>query len=181
MEHAVNANRKTGINAECADNTLPFEQFYAECYSSIYGFILLRVRHAETAEDLTADTFLRAQRRWPPRNVRRTSLLAWLFQIARHLVIDYHRVLGRRPALSLDDADASDSRHDPGDTANLEKMRIEMAFHRLSERDQTVLRYRLAGLTNKEIAAMMDQDEGTAAMTCLRALQRLRTILEEDL
>lgn len=180
MEDVVNSNRHTGTTATCGDNTLPFEQFYARTYESIYKFILNRVHHAETAEDLTADTFLKAQRGWPPRHLSRMSLLAWLFQIARHLVIDHHRALERRPTLALDETDASDSTHDPGDAKHLEKLRVEMAFQQLSERDQTVLRYRLAGLSNKEVAQALEQDEGAAAMACLRALQHLRQILEEE-
>ncbi len=55
-----------------------------------------------------------------------------------------------------------------------EQTAVRLVFAALSERDQQVLALRMAGLTNREIAATLGVSEDAAAMACFRALQRLK-------
>ena len=155
-----------------------FEMLYTECFRGVYGYIAARVQDSQTAEDLTSETFLRAWRRWPPRKVTGNVPKAWVFQIARNLVIDHYRATSRRPTVPLDEANAHNPREIPGENGHLGAIALQMALATLSPRDQDVLSLRLAGLSNREIGSVLDLSEAAAGMACLRALRRLREKLE---
>src|SRR5258708_6291322 len=66
-----------------------FEQAYTSYADKIYRFLYWQTRDQALAEDLTGEAFSRA---WRSRErFRDGSLQAWLFQIARNLLIDYRR------------------------------------------------------------------------------------------
>jgi RNA polymerase sigma-70 factor (ECF subfamily) len=151
---------------------------YAECFRGVYGYIAARVQDTQTAEDLTSETFLRAWRRWPPRQVTGNVPKAWVFQIARNLVIDHYRASSRRQTVPLDEVNAPDVRGIPGESGHLESIAVQIALTSLSPRDQDVLTLRMVGLSNREIGSVLDLSEAAAGMACLRALRRLRERLE---
>jgi RNA polymerase sigma-70 factor (ECF subfamily) len=153
---------------------LRFETLYDECFRGLYRYVFARVQDAATAEDLTADVFCKAWRKWPPRKTNGSVPRAWLFRIARNLVVDHYRVEGRRPLEDLDEAEVRDRRPNPGGDEHLSVLAVRTAMGSLSTRDQDVLSLRLAGLSNKEIASVLKIDKGAAGMACLRALKRLR-------
>jgi RNA polymerase sigma-70 factor (ECF subfamily) len=151
---------------------------YAECFRGVYGYIAARVQDSQTAEDLTSETFLRAWRRWPPRKVTSNVPRAWVFQIARNLVIDHYRASNRRQTVPLDEGNAYSPREIPGENGHLRAIALQMTIATLSPRDQDVLTLRLAGLSNREIGSVLNLSEAAAGMACLRALRRLREKLE---
>jgi RNA polymerase sigma-70 factor (ECF subfamily) len=103
---------------------------------------------------------------------------AWLFQIARNLVIDHYRASSRRRTVPLDEEQASNPGEIPGRSGHLAVVAAQTALATLSQRDQDVLSLRLAGLSNREIGSVLDLSEAAAGMACLRALRRLREKLE---
>ena len=151
---------------------------YSDCFRGVYGYIAARVQDPQTAEDLTSETFLRAWRRWPPRKVTGSVPRAWVFQIARNLVIDHYRASARRQTVPLAEAQAGNPRAFPGQNGHLGALAIQTTLATLSSRDQDVLSLRLAGLSNREIGSVLDLSEAAAGMACLRALRRLREKLE---
>jgi RNA polymerase sigma-70 factor (ECF subfamily) len=155
-----------------------FGMLYSDCFRGVYGYIAARVQDPQTAEDLTSETFLRAWRRWPPRKVTGSVPRAWVFQIARNLVIDHYRASARRQTVPLDEAQAGNPRDIPGENGHLGAIAIEATLATLSARDQDVLSLRMAGLSNREIGSVLDLSEAAAGMACLRALRRLREKLE---
>jgi RNA polymerase sigma-70 factor (ECF subfamily) len=155
-----------------------FEALYDECFPGVYRYVFARVQDRATAEDLTADAFFKAWRKWPPRKLNGGAPRAWLFRIARNLLIDHYRAEGRRPVEDLDEAEVRDRRPNPGGDDHLSVLAVRTALASLSTRDQDVLSLRLAGLTNKDIAAVLKIDKGAAGMACLRALKRLRKRVE---
>lgn len=151
---------------------------YAECFRGVYGYIAARVQDSQTAEDLTSEAFLRAWHRWPPQKTTGNVPKAWVFQIARNLVIDHYRAASRRQTVPLDESTAYNLQEIPGENAHLSAIALHMALATLSSRDQDVLSLRLAGLSNREIGSVLDLSEAAAGMACLRALRRLREKLE---
>jgi RNA polymerase sigma-70 factor, ECF subfamily len=154
-----------------------FEGLYVESFRGVYGYIAARVQDAQTAEDLTSETFLRAWRHWPPRTTAGLVPQAWLFTIARNLVIDHYRAAGRQQAVSLDEAQVPSSRLSPGEDGHLEHLAMRTALTMLSPHDQDVLALRLAGVSNREMGLILNLSEAAAGMACLRALRRLQARL----
>jgi RNA polymerase sigma-70 factor (ECF subfamily) len=151
---------------------------YSDCFRGVYGYIAARVQDPQAAEDLTSETFLRAWRRWPPRKVTGSVSRAWVFQIARNLVIDHYRASARRQTVPLDEEQAHNPHEFPGENGHLGAIAIQATLATLSARDQDVLSLRMAGLSNREIGSVLDLSEAAAGMACLRALRRLREKLE---
>ena len=156
-----------------------FTQLYLDCFQPVYRFLVVRVRDSDLAEDLTAETFLRARRSWPPRELNGHAPKAWLFQIARNLLLDHVRQQERHPQVALADEEPEPEQNNPGSGRNADTLSVKMAFARLSEPDQQVLSLRLAGLSNTDIATTLEINEGAAAMACLRAIQRLQKLVGE--
>jgi RNA polymerase sigma-70 factor (ECF subfamily) len=171
----MTSSRGQGANSPDLD---VFRTLYAECFRGIYGYVAARLSDGQTAEDLTAETFLRAWRAWPPRQLTGHVPRAWLFQIARNLVIDYHRASGRRQIEPLDETTAHNPQGIPGEDEHLDSIDLHTSLATLSSRDQDVLALRLAGLSNRQIGIVLDLSEAAAGMACLRALRRLGRKLE---
>jgi RNA polymerase sigma-70 factor (ECF subfamily) len=142
--------------------------------------------HAEDAEDLTQETFLRALGAaggFTPRG----RVGAWLRTILRNAFLDHRRRRRRRAETPWEDAPtASLASTRPGPDATWEshrrQARLDAALRRLAppERLAFVLS-EIDGLSYREIAAICDCAEGTVASRKHAAVSRLRRWLKEDL
>lgn len=146
----------------------------------VHRFIQLRVREPADAEDLLQGVFLKVLQSLPRYQERGLPFAAWLFQIARNAIIDYGRT--SHPLASLDAAT-----HQPGggdDPADLvalagERERLRATLDRLPADQRDVLIYRyFAGLSTREIGALMGRREGSVRTLQFRALAALRQAYE---
>ena len=79
-----------------------FAVLYDRYYPRIAGYILRRVGHAQDAQDITADVFLKAMKALPGFQWREaSSFSAWIYRIASHETDSYFRRRKHR-ILSLD-------------------------------------------------------------------------------
>lgn len=103
---------------------------------------------------------------------------AWLFTIARHVVVDRHRRRGRRPRVDdgfeLDDLVDDDGRADDG---VIDRLLVERLLDLLppAERDAIVLHH-LGGLPVAEVAAVLEVPEGTVRSRLHRGRTRARAL-----
>lgn len=144
----------------------------------LYRYALSRLGSAEDAEDLVGQVFEAAWESAHRYEDRGLAPRAWLFGIARNLVLMRRRGLFRKPpplALEAFDQPHSDSGMDasmidlaaairslPGDLAEVVTLRF------------------LHGLTAPETAAVLDVPLSTVKGRQLRALERLRNALGDD-
>src|SRR5215212_7212393 len=80
---------------------------YRSYAGELYGFALNALGDRGTAEEVVQEVFTRAWRHADAYDPTRGSVRTWLYQIARHAIIDTRRRASVRPALSL---------HAPGET-----------------------------------------------------------------
>ncbi|PSO10847.1 MULTISPECIES: RNA polymerase sigma factor [unclassified Sphingobium] len=141
-----------------------------------------RVAHKGDAEDLAQDVWVRASAYTdgPVRNVR-----AWLFRIARNLIID-HRRKAARAAEFVADPDAmdhiADERENPEAAAlNREELRrIDALLAAMPERPRQVFRmHRLEGLGFAEIGRRLGLKRQTVHDYMMRALLALQLAAED--
>jgi RNA polymerase sigma-70 factor (ECF subfamily) len=120
------------------------------------------------SEDLLQETFVRALER-PERVSDAHSPRAWLYGIARHVVLDSLRRRSRNLELTIDPPAPDRSEQDP----RLETIKAAMA--KLPADQHEVLRLRLeAELSYEEIASALDIPVGTVRSRLHYAVRKLR-------
>lgn len=69
---------------------MEMEQLYREHSDRVYSYIYFLVRHRESAEDLTQETFYKVYKGLDTFN-KQASTATWLLKIARNVTYDYFR------------------------------------------------------------------------------------------
>lgn len=156
----------------------------------LYGFLVCQLRDRARAEDVYAETFMRAWRGLG-RYRERGRFKAWLFTIAHRLCLDDAEREGRRRADSLDDPQGMDetlAERTPGREPGPERLaasataqkRIEAALAGLPEEQRQVFLMReRGGLSFAEIADALDCPLSTALARMRYAVTKLRKELED--
>lgn len=131
----------------------------------------------EEADDLTAETFMRAWKARERFSGSEDAAVGWLLQIARRLVIDsYRRQTVRGPVDGLDELTVAASDSSPEEQAlQSEQRRILWALLRslpIEQKEMLVLRYLLGWRVN-QIADHMGLNENTVSVTIRRTLTHL--------
>jgi len=85
-----------------AGDSKAFGILYDAYVERIYRFVFFRVADEQTAEDITAQVFLRAWEKLGRYRIGNSPFLAWLYTIARNAVIDHYRT--RKTVVSLEEA-----------------------------------------------------------------------------
>jgi len=158
-----------------------FGKIYDQCINKIYRFIFLKVNSEEIAQDLCSETFLRGWESYK-NNPKIENPSAFLYRIARNLVIDYYREKGRTNFVSPEIVPIADP--SPGIeekaalNSDLDQVKAVLADLKREYQDVIIYRY-LDELSIPEIAKIMEKSEGTVRVTLHRALRALRTIVNE--
>ncbi|MGI8780953.1 MAG: sigma-70 family RNA polymerase sigma factor [Solirubrobacteraceae bacterium] len=145
----------------------------------LYGFALNALGDRGAAEEIVQEVFVRAWRHAGRYDPGRAAVRTWLYQIARHAIIDARRRASVRPGLPL---------HEPSEDADggtsLEQAmlgwQVAAALERLTpEHRQMVRMAQFRGLTMREIAEHTGLPLGTVKSRTWYALRSLRLVLEE--
>jgi RNA polymerase sigma-70 factor, ECF subfamily len=166
---------RAGEPAACAD-------LVHEHYQRIYRFLVHLTRNVHEAEDLTQETFAAA---W--QGVKafegRATLGTWLHRIAYTKFIDAHRAAERDRGMHERYAKPKAFASDPLDSvmADDEARRLYEALYELGDSERTVLAlHYLQGLSYSEMASVLDEPAGTVKWRTSIALDRLRTLLRDE-
>jgi RNA polymerase sigma-70 factor (ECF subfamily) len=144
----------------------------------VYAYVAYRVGDGADAEDVTSEVFENALRYRSSYDPAKGEPIAWLLGIARRCVAS---ALAARPAHVAELAESAA----PGDLAEqaVERLALNEAFSRLSERDQELIALRYgADMKASQIAWMLEIPTTNAAEVAVhRAVARLREeLLRED-
>lgn len=155
-----------------------FGELYDRYFPRVYGYVRRRVGRTQDAEDLVAETFLKAVAAIEGFAWRHhASFAAWLFRIAHNLVANFRQRQRPRDVYPLDLIEQRPSEaHSPEETALRREQAEELhrLLHLLPPRRQEIVALRFfGGLRNREIAAVLDLDERTVAAHLSRGLADL--------
>ncbi len=156
---------------------------YERYRSSVFSYIFFRVSDQESAEDLTAEVFVRMLMKLDTYVHKARPILAWLYTIARNLVIDHYRDNGKLRTMPLDEALAAD---DNGQPAKIAQQRLDheclaRAIEQLTEEQRQVIMLKfIDGRENDEVAEIMGKNERAIRSLQHRALVALQKQLEQD-
>ena len=173
------------MSGGAADAEDDFNRLYEEHCRTVHAYLLGRTGDREAARDLLQEVFLRAWRRagaWrdlPPDRQR-----AWVFAVARNLVIDAHRsrvtadatraALERTAAAVVPAAEGPEARAEVAERLAL----LDRAIRRLPEKLRVVLSLHVAGgLTSAEVGELLGEPAGTVRYQLSQARRRLAAAL----
>jgi RNA polymerase sigma-70 factor (ECF subfamily) len=140
----------------------------------VYAYVAYRVGDGPDAEDLTSETFERALRYRESYDPRKGEPAAWLIGIARRCIE------GRPPRLELAIDPPEQSGTDDLEEQTVRRLALSAAVDRLEERDRELIALRYgADLTARQIAELLELRTNAVEVALHRALNRLRTSLEE--
>lgn len=165
-----------------------FGELYDHYAPKIYRYVYFRVSTVPQAEDLTAEVFLKTWefiQRQSSDAAPIANFRAFIYRLARNVVIDFYRDRARREHTMNDEqltevaepeerglmavaVRSSDMRH------------IERALGKLKDeyREVVILRY-IEGLATADIARVLDKTKGAVRVTLHRALDALREEMEQ--
>jgi RNA polymerase sigma-70 factor (ECF subfamily) len=185
MEQQSALQSVRGAKAGFAEEAVP-------CMDSVFRFALrLTAGHAEAAEDLVQETYLRAYRSWETYRPG-TNCRSWLFTICRHAFLRHAETQARNPGaqatelspqaesfasvLYFDDVRAADPERAFYDS--FVDAEVMAALDRLpSEFREAVVLADLEGLPYDEIAAVLRVPKGTVKSRIFRG----RRLLQQEL
>lgn len=147
---------------------------YNEFADDIYRWLFVHVRDVALAEDLTADTFLKAWKNFD--SFDRKHPRGWLYAIARNTLTDHWR---KKKPLALDEtievADEDAPSNEEVLDIKIEAKRAAKAIAQLPDDMKSVVTLRfMQGYSAKQTAEALDISEANVRVIQFRALKRLR-------
>lgn len=156
-----------------------FGRIYELFFSKIYRFIYFSLGDKELSEDLAQNTFLRCWRSLQSFSDTKGSFQAFLFTIARNILIDWYR---KKKEVSLEKVE------DPASLENIESEAVKKeekeivwnALLRLKEFEKQVviLRY-FEELSFADIAKIVGKKETAVRVKLHRTLKKMKHYLEK--
>lgn len=159
-----------------------FSMLYEEHFDKVFRYMALRVKDRSEAEDMAQQVFVKSFEALPSFKWRGAPFGAWLFSIARNLVVDRGRKAGKQPMTSIDDVVILSNEN----LENIVETKMEMekvveASKRLtpSQREVVALRFG-AEMSIAETAKIMGKNEGAIKALQHSAVGALRRLLVQE-
>lgn len=144
----------------------------------LYVFAYRRLRDTQAAEEVVQDTLVRAWRARDRYDEDRGPVSAWLFAIARNLIIDHVRSRDARPEQSVLPAGLTEPVNEID--RMLETWQVADALSGLSvAHREAIVACHYRGHTVAEAAALLGVPDGTIKSRLYYGLRALRLRLEE--
>lgn len=155
-----------------------FESLYHKEWRPVLNYLRFRIGHAE-AQDLCGEVFMRAWARRSGFRGDEEKAAAWLWTIARNAAVDWHRHARSRPIAATPIEAATEPESAAARSMDLE--RVRRAARTLHARDREIIALRFgAGLTNRDVGALLGMTESNVGVRLHRALHRLRRALDSE-
>lgn len=157
-------------------------ELYTRHYASIFRYLYYRTGDVQTAEDLTAEVFLKMVRALPSYRPGNVPFQAWLYQIARNLAIDHYRRFRNYELVELDEnMDSSDPDMDQMIDYHFTSEDLVEGLKKIEEtqRDVILLRF-VEGLAISETAVVLHKSIDAIKGLQRRGLQALKILLDHQ-
>lgn len=153
-------------------------------FARVYNYARYRCEDDDTADDLTAQIFERLLTKISGYSSKRGVFEAWLFTLARNVVVDHHRVRKLKnflPWENVEHLSANDISPEDHTIRNDFECQLLAALPKLNgrERDLLGMKYALE-LDNRQISKLAGLSEGNVAVILHRATEHLRSLLDSS-
>ena len=155
---------------------------YEEYYDRIACYAYACIRDKKEAEDIAGEVFLKALESLWTYQERGVRMQAWLFKIARNLVVDRIRKLERQKVVPIDTVEVMDETDLETNTEmNIELEKVAVAMQGLTDKQREVLRLRFFGeLTSQEVGSLLHKSDNAVRQMQWAALEKLKQLLSEN-
>jgi RNA polymerase sigma-70 factor (ECF subfamily) len=156
---------------------------YDTHYRAIYNYIYYRVSDSQTAEDLSAEVFIRMINKLPGYVDRGRPFLAWLYTIARNMVIDHHRVEEKKVEVQIKEEVLEDRVLNPDQQVQVRQTEdcFRNVLSLLPESQRQLLVYRfINGFSTPKIIQLLNKSDRAVRSLQHRALRSLEQKLAEE-
>ena len=159
-----------------------FSQIYDAYVEKIYRFVFLKVNSQDIAQDICSETFLRAWNVFKDENRKIENPQAFLYQIARNLVIDHYREKGRSQVVSAEYASVIDPTQDL-EEKTLQDSDLNAIYSILGqikpEYKEIIIMHYVNDLSIAEIAETLEKTQGAVRTMLHRALKSVKNKIEQ--
>lgn len=161
-----------------------FRHLFNKYYNTIFNYVLRRTCNSSSAQDITANTFLKALDNIKKFKWKGISFSAWLYRIATNEIYQYHRKTKRTVTLSPEHianirGDSSSEsallETEEAIVKNKQFQRIHSAISSLEPKYQTVITLRyFENFTIREIADILKMSANTVKTHIRRGIIQLK-------
>ncbi|ADG73564.1 RNA polymerase, sigma-24 subunit, ECF subfamily [Cellulomonas flavigena DSM 20109] len=160
------------------DREQTFRDLYEAAYPDLRRFVQRRV-HPDHVDDTLAEVFLVVWRRLDEVPAARDDARAWVFGVARRVLLNTYRGDRRRLALGVRLADATPVGHEPAPDDVVHRIDLATAWRRLTPAHQETLALAvLDGLDAPRAAAVLGISPVAFRLRLSRARRALRLHLD---
>ena len=172
--------QKAQVRAQ-SERPLAVEELYMEHHEHIFRFIWSRVHDAEQAEDLTGEVFIRMVSSLSTYKDISLPFRAWLYRIARNLIIDYHRKESSANALAdVVDQNIAQKAVEEQAEVSLTLQQVRRTLQKIDPEQREVVELRfLAELSLEEVSLVVNKSVAAVKALQHRGLASLRAHLKE--
>lgn len=155
------------------------ERLYGSHSDEIFRFALYKLSDRERAKDVVQDTFVKAWTYISGEGETLKNPRAFLFKIAKNLVIDSYRKVkpmsidALEDILNFDISDDHQSKNEMHDAVDMSIVLDALNVLDVDVRDIIIMRY-MDGLSVKEISEITGQRENTVSVKIHRALKEMQ-------
>lgn len=179
------ASEKELVDASKDGDPEAFKRLYNSYFSRIFGYIFLRTRSPEDAEELAEEVLMKAYDDLPRFRWTDAPFSAWLFRIARNRIVDHYRRNGRNSKITRIPLGYAAKDSGPAQVAETNQLLDEIwSFARvhLTEAEREVFELRFAaGLSVAETALVLGKSENNVKVTQHTAIAKLKQYFGSDI
>ena len=156
-----------------------FGKIYEVFYKRIFRYCQFNTRSRELSQDICQETFVRAWKALPSFSIKKgSSFQAFLFRIARNLIIDNSR---KKKTVPLENYENLESNEDlaAGVDKKEETQSLREAMAKLAEKDrQIIVLHYFEEMSGAEIAGVIGMREGALRVRTHRIINKLKDLME---
>ncbi len=162
--------------AESKPTKAVIASLYGDYYDRIVRYIFVRINDQSEAENLGGEVFLRALQSLDSYRGRSLQMPAWLFSIARNLIVDYLRKMSKQKHVSIDEVEIPDRLNiEEVVGRKLEVERLSEALKQVTPAQREVIGLRFfAGLSSAEVGKILGKSSGAVREMQRAAIETLR-------
>lgn len=155
-----------------------FAVIYDRYVDALFRFVVFRVKSQELAQDIVSELFLKIWQHLTARERVVANLRAFLYQIARNLVADHYRTA--QETLPLEDTSEMVGKGEQQLNIHQSLVEVEKALKSLRpDWQEVIILSHIEGLKNSEIALIIGKSHSATRVILHRAMQELKSILNQ--